>query len=415
VTLFTETDEALDLPEVDIDESQQADKLVVYNDGSVSDDVGLLANPNHVDGLAAIYEVDASEIDLAEFKNLSGLGMGGDTQINFGTVTDPDNKTFDGGITYRGIETTEIFLGTGNDTFTVEDTAVREDFRTLTIVNTGAGDDTVTVSVAAEGNGLLAVNLEEGDDTFNAAGDGSLPPATLEMIVFGGEGNDTIRGGDGNDTIFGDKGQVDYRNAEGELVTRLGLGLHERSDDPLAANFVPDRQTDGGFNQARTFAARAYDVGGDDIIDGFGGFDVIFGGAGSDMITAEQGGKIILGDNGKAELFLSSNNVETIADEIGATDYIIGGADGVGNIMLGGAGDDELRGGSGDDVILGDGGRVYRDADFNVTRVETTSPSIGGADDIQGGAGFDVIMGGAKGDTITAPEGGKIILGDNGV
>ena len=136
----------------------------------------------------------------------------------------------------------EVRLGSGGDTFEVSGTAQRTDdpatagvdesFRTVTIVNAGAGSDTVTVSTAAESNGLLAVNLESGDDVFNAAGDGATAPATLEMIVFGGEGVDTIRGGQGNDAIFGDKGLVDYYSAEiclwdqvrNVMVTRSAAG-----------------------------------------------------------------------------------------------------------------------------------------------------------------------------------------------
>jgi Ca2+-binding RTX toxin-like protein len=325
-------------------------------------------------------------------------------------------KSFNGGITYHGIETTEIFLGTGDDTFDVQNTANRADFRTVTMINTGAGNDTVHVSTAAAGNGLLAINLEAGDDHIDATG------ATLDLVIFGGTGNDDIKGGQGNDQIFGDKGQVDYLNSSNQLVTRLGLGLHERSDDPTSANFVPINQTDGGFNQARTLVTREFTVGGDDVIDGFAGNDVIFGGAGDDLITANLGGKIILGDNGQANLSLTSNDVFTIdvpddrkLTNANGNDLIIGGSDGVGNIMLGGGGDDVIRGGTGNDVILGDGGYVFRDAANVVTQVRTTSPNNGGKDDIDGGAGIDVILGGANDDKITANQGGKIILGDNGV
>jgi Ca2+-binding RTX toxin-like protein len=450
VTLFTETNAPLPVLDIDVDENILTDKLTVYNDGSVSDDAGMLADPDFVDGLAAIYEVDgldaaALEAFRTQFKNLSGLGMGeapwtmegmngGDLEIDFGTPGNEDIRHFDGGITYRGVETVEVFLGTGDDTFHVSNTAIRADdpttpgvdesFRTVTMVNTGKGDDVVTVSAAAEGNGILAVNLEEGDDEFNAAGEIAGEAASLELVVFGGAGEDLIRGGLASDGIFGDKGVVDYYNGEGELVTRFGLGLHERSDVAGDPNFVPDRQTDGGFNQARKFATRLpvfdpeneiFEVDGDDTIDGFTGEDVIFGGGGSDTITAEFGGKIILGDYGFANLIPGeSNNVETTEDHIGERDVLTAGTNGGGSIMLGGAGADDIFGGTGDNVLIGDGGRVHRDGDFVVTRVETIAPDIGGADIIVGGSGFDVIMGGAKGDTITAPLGGKIILGDNG-
>ncbi len=46
--------------------------------------------------------------------------------------------------------------------------------------------------------------------------------ATLPLIVFGGAGEDRIIGGDGADIIFGDRGQADFLNEDGAIVTRLG-------------------------------------------------------------------------------------------------------------------------------------------------------------------------------------------------
>ena len=187
VKLPTELNAPLPVLDIHVDENTQVDKLNVYNDGSIVNNHGMLANPDNVNGLEAIYEVEPGHLNLSEFKNISGLGMGGtglndmnggDLTINFGTSTTPDNRTFDGGITYHGIETTEIFLGTGDDTFHVSNTAERADdpstplvneaFRTVTILNTGAGNDHVTVSTSADGNGLLAVNLEEPTDQITA-------------------------------------------------------------------------------------------------------------------------------------------------------------------------------------------------------------------------------------------------------
>src|SRR5207237_1001168 len=142
-------------------------------------------------------------------------------------------------------------------------------------------------------------------------------------------------------------------------------------------------------------------------------FDVIIGGADDDAIDAPTGGKIILGDSGRVNLVGDDRDVFSIDEGVGGIDHIIGGADGVGNIILGGAAGDTISGGSGDDVILGDSGWVHRAA-TRVLSVNTTAPAIGGVGDIGGGGGVDVILGGANGDTIRGGAGKDTILGDGG-
>src|SRR5882724_763272 len=304
-----------------------------------------------------------------------------------------------GSISYGNMEAMELFLGVGNDTFNVTGTMARADgFRTITAVNTGYGNDTVSVSLHAGVDGAFALNTGAGDDHIDASS------STLPLVLFGGDGNDTILGGKGSDIIFGDRGEVDYYDAGGNVVTRLGLELSERGvidpNDPAYISnhadpaYVPAWQTDGGNNERIRAFTRDADLGGTDTIDGFTGNDVIFGGAAGDTITASQGGKIIFGDGGEANLFGATNDVFSTDTGVGGSDHIIGGADGVGNIMIGGAGDDLLSGGSGNDVILGDSGYVHRDASNTVTKVNTLDPSVSGNDTISGGAGIDVIMGG---------------------
>ena len=69
-------------------------------------------------------------------------------------------------------------------------------------------------------SGIFALNMEEGNDNVVQASALDLP-----LVIFGGEGNNTIYGGQGGDTIIGHEGLVDYTNAAGTLITRLGLGF----------------------------------------------------------------------------------------------------------------------------------------------------------------------------------------------
>jgi Ca2+-binding RTX toxin-like protein len=133
-----------------------------------------------------------------------------------------DDQVYGGGITYTDMEALEINLGHGNDTFDVQSIHHREDYRTVTVVNSGentaGGNDWVTVALDREAGGLFALNTQGGDDIVDA-GDSTLP-----LVIFGGDGNDVIIGGSGDDLLFGDSGRVDYRDSLGAIVTRLGAG-----------------------------------------------------------------------------------------------------------------------------------------------------------------------------------------------
>ena len=166
-----------------VDETTMVDYLVVNNTDSVADDTGSLQ--------------DAS---LPGFEQrITGLGMGPDTYIG--------GRLQPGGITYGGIETTLINLGSGNDTFAVTSTPPTErpyqTFQTQTILNTGAGDDAVTIALDSS-DGAFTVNAGLGNDTVNGTA------STRSLVIFGGEGADQISGGAADDIIFGDRGRVDY-------------------------------------------------------------------------------------------------------------------------------------------------------------------------------------------------------------
>src|SRR6185503_18679036 len=93
------------------------------------------------------------------------------------------------------------------------------------------------------------------------------------------------------------------------------------------------------------------------------GNDVVIGGAGADQIQALDGASIILGDAG-AVVFADgsdeANDVFATTPGSGAADHITGGNGD--NIIIGGAGADVIDGGAGNEVIIGDGGYVERDA-----------------------------------------------------
>ena len=280
----------------------------------------------------------ADNTGLLTASTLTGLGMTGASSGN--------------GICYTGFEGIDVALGSGNDTFAVTGTTRRADFRTQTVVSTGAGNDTVTVTLNAGVDGPLAVNLQAGNDVLDASA------SSAAIVAFGGDGNDTIIGGSGADVIFGDRGTVDLFNAAGLLVTRLGIDPADRNANPAGGAFyVPPKLTDGKFDEKRVSATRDPLIGGTDLLRGGAGDDLVFGGAGRDRIEGQDGDDTLFGDNGThASLagVLTANDATTLTDVAGNTTNTYD------DILIGGQGNDRAWGGAGNDVMLGGLGTVLR-------------------------------------------------------
>jgi Ca2+-binding RTX toxin-like protein len=81
---------------------------------------------------------------------------------------------------YSQLETLNIWLASGNNTFTINSTHAGS-----TTVSTAAGNDTVDVNGAS---GTLTINAEAGNDTINVRGTG----VGSQTFVNGQEGNDTV-------------------------------------------------------------------------------------------------------------------------------------------------------------------------------------------------------------------------------
>ncbi|NQV45079.1 MAG: hypothetical protein HQ501_09265, partial [Rhodospirillales bacterium] len=162
-------------------------------------------------------------------------------------------------------------------------------------------------------------------------------------------------------------------------------------------------------------------TGGSDTIIAGNGPDVVMGGDGGDFIFAsgtDISRDIVLGDNGLAD-FTDSGTlilIESTSPGIGGKDEIYTG-DGP-DVVLGGVDDDIIRTGIGDDIVLGDNGRAeFSGSTGFLGFIETTAPAIGGNDDIVTGNGLDIVLGGVGNDLILAggtDQARDIVLGDNG-
>ena len=111
--------------------------------------------------------------------------MGGDTIIG--------GQTFRGGITYANIEALNIHLGTGNDTFTIEST-----HEGSTTVTGGRGNDTITVKTVS---GHTTIEGDEGDDKVIVRNDeGTVDQIAGLLTIDTGAGNDVVTVDDAADT-----------------------------------------------------------------------------------------------------------------------------------------------------------------------------------------------------------------------
>ena len=247
-----------------------------------------------------------------------------------------------------------------------------------------------------------------------------------DAIVVGGEYGDSISGGTGNNVILGDSGEIDAAPFDthryGALPITLG-GIHTTEPktggvdtiqtgngndvviggtggdtiilgtvDPLhpgaitagtGTSIVIGDDGEIDWNPAdpsvlARIASTTPSDGSGDVIKLGSGPAIVIGGAGKDDITGGASTAIILGDSGEIDAFLAApdhsaqfgdlpitlSSVKTI-DDGGDTDTIRTGSGS--NVIMGGAGHDEidLGTGTGTNIVVGDEGEVYYALDGN--------------------------------------------------
>jgi Ca2+-binding RTX toxin-like protein len=380
-------------PNLLVDETKQVDVVTVFNNDSLTDDVGVLTE-----------------------NSLTGFGMGHNPLVLEGT-------TFQSGLNYFEMENFTANLGKGNNQLTINSTHTREDgFRTVTVINAGQGDDTIDVNLFAD-QGFTAIKGEMGNDNIDAT------DSELGIIAFGDEGDDQLTGGSGKDTLLGDLGRIDYLNEEGEVITRLGL-THDFSKMfaiPQQDDETPADQTDGVARSPTVILSLHEDIGGADKIVGLGGDDLIIGGSGADNIEGADNNDIVLGDNGLVNFDPNGqiNTVSTITPLQGSGDIISGGSGH--DLIFAGTGDDYVQGDGDNDLIFGDHGRAIGHVDLSTLPLATLTPAFkfetidtqvtdgGGDDTLLGGAGEDIILGQQGADLIYGGEDDDDLIGGHNV
>jgi Ca2+-binding RTX toxin-like protein len=252
------------------------------------------------------------------------------------------------------------------------------------LINNGAvsvvgGSPTVanTVEIDIFGrNGNDTIALDESN--------GALPSAHL----FGGNGNDVLTGGSSADLLFGQNGDD----------TLLGKG----GDDQLFGGNGNDVLT-GGAGSDQVFGQNGNDLmiwnpgDGSDLFEGGNGTDTaeVNGGNGAETFTiAANGGRVQFDRVSPAPFSIDIGTTENLVLNANGGDDIITAGNGLAGLIQltldGGAGNDQITGGDGNDVIIGGTGNDLA--------------LMGAGDDTfvwNQGDGSDIVEGQSGADTLT--------------
>jgi Ca2+-binding RTX toxin-like protein len=276
-TLYTITRESLNFF---VDESKCIDFMFVYDEDSVADSSGRIQNLTTV-GFETNSTV-AEFVTRLEAKRLTGLQMGGDLKI--GGYKQP------GGITYGGLEVVEVNLGSGDNTFVIENTHYRTDFQTWTMVNTGKGDDEVTIAISQTRHTAVAAAGSTGN-VLKLAGTSFAPSALKGFLleITSGDLKGTRREIISNtaDTLTL---SAPWETGEGGALLKPAPGDSVAlwlEDGPLAVNGQQGDDTIDGSPSSIPLVI--FGSEGDDIIAGGSADDILFGDLGRVDYYDEQG------------------------------------------------------------------------------------------------------------------------------
>ncbi|QAS79205.1 RTX toxin [Rhizobium acidisoli] len=404
----------------------------IYIVDSASDVIKDSAGTDEIRTALAAYSIAT----LANVENLTYTGSASFT----GTGNALDN-TITGGIgndTLNGGAGTDTLIGgLGDDIYIVDNAgdSVAE--------NTGAGTDTVRTTLASYTLGSDVENLTYiGTGTFAGTGN------TLNNILTGGAGVDTLSGGVGNDTYVIGGGDIVIENADEGIDTvqtnlaayTLGNNVENLTSTGTAA-FTGSGNALDNVLKGGVAADKLMGAGGNDTLIGGGGSDTMLGGIGDDTYVVDIASDIVIENVSEGtdtvQTALASytlgNNVENLTYTGSAS--FTGTGNALANTITGGAGNDTLNGGAGADSLIGGAGNdtyivdnagdiVTEAADAGTDTVRTNLASYTLADNVEnlsfagtgafagtGNALDNVIVGGSGSNTLTGGAGDDILVG----
>ncbi|CAN7188230.1 M10 family metallopeptidase C-terminal domain-containing protein [Rhizobium leguminosarum] len=362
------------------------------------------------------------------------------------------NDTLNGG---TGADT--LIGGAGGDTYIVDNAG--------DIVTEAAdeGTDTVRTTLASYTLGSDVENLTYiGTAAFVGTGN------TLNNILTGGAGVDTLKGDAGDDTYVISTGDTVIENAdEGIDTVQTNLAAYALGTNVENLTYIGTGSFAGTGNlldnvlKGGVAADKLMGAGGNDTLIGGGGADTMSGGTGDDTYVVDIATDLVIEnvnegtDTVQTALvsYTLGNNVENLTYTGFAS--FSGAGNALANTITGGAGNDVLNGGADADTLIGGAGNdtyivdnagdiVTEAANEGIDTVRTNLASYtlagnvenlsfagtgafagtgnnlantitGGAatDTLSGGAGNDTLDGGVGADSLIGGEGGDTYIVDN--
>jgi hypothetical protein len=236
---------------------------------------------------------------------------------------------------------------------------------------------------------------DEGDDTLELVGNGSwrsvaAQPQVAQVILDGGENDDTLRGGAGDDALYGGGG---YDTLFGNGGTDWLFG--DAGNDKLVGGDGDDWLY-GEDHHDTLFGdddATPWSGGGGDHLFGGDGYDTIYGGGFDDELYGGNGNDYLYG-GGENDFLVGGGDDDHVYGNQGA-DTLYGDMS-YGDTILGPEGRDKLDGGEGEDTLYGGGGDDTLGGGAHHDELNGES----GADTLRGDAGDDWLDGGGESDHL---------------
>jgi Ca2+-binding RTX toxin-like protein len=332
----------------------------VYIVGAASDVVteGASAGTDEVRTALASYTLGAN-LETLTFTGTGAFAGTGNTAAN--TITGGvGNDTLDGG---TGIDT--LVGGAGNDVYIVD---VSTDVITE---GTSAGTDEVRTALASYTLGTNVENLAyTGASAFTGTGN------TLDNVITGGNGADSLSGGSGNDTMIGGAGNdtmvgavgndVYYVDQTGDVVTEAASAGTDEVRTTLASYTLGTNLENlayvgtGNFTGTGNTVANIITGGiGNDTLSGGTGNDTMIGGAGNDVYIVDVAADVMTENPNEGidevrtalTTYTVGNNVENLT--FTGTGAFTGTGNTLNNLITAASGADTLNGGAGDDTLSG--------------------------------------------------------------
>ncbi len=401
------------------------------NDGVTNNGFGGLTfmTVNGGAGTDVVQGNQAMTANVTEVESVVGSGAADTisvldaTAVTAATGADNDTVSFTGptgnGSVAGGAGNDSVVGSAGVDALTVS---------TVESVNTGAGDDQLTVADST----AITVDLGSGNDaaSFSAAANGT---------IVGNDGLDTVTGTAGNDLLSVSTVESVDVGAGSDSVTvtdstaivmDLGLGDDTASFGPAAANATINGnagtdtvQSGAGadvlqvedVNSVSTGAASDtvtvtdgtpvnIDLGteSDQVLFTAAGFATVTGGAGTDTVTGSTGGDILSVNTLEILNTGNGNDVVSVTDANGLTANLGAGNDALTFTVANAT--DSVDGGADSDTVTGSSAADT----LTVTNVESVDGGAGtdiinvsGTLSVNGGADADTVNGSAGTDNIT--------------